>query len=91
MKTKEELATKYLRSMLGSRRGLDYRDVIQDEEIEKEVEVELSQFIAAIQLDAQRAAYAECAEIAKVESARGYEGDELKQLILAARNNLKLP
>lgn len=60
------------------------------------------EFIAAIQLDAQRAAYAECAEIAdkeKVDDSEGHREDkaynqairDASHAILAARDNLKLP
>lgn len=48
------------------------------------------EIIAAIQLDAQRAAYAECARI--LETYLGtQEITEARKEILEARNNLKLP
>lgn len=48
-------------------------------------------YIRAIQQDARRQGYTEAAEIARKESGAGYEGEDLKTLILTARDNLTTP
>ena len=48
MKTSKQLAEHYLNNLLGGRKGLNYKDIVQDTEIEKAIAKELEEFIEEI-------------------------------------------
>lgn len=97
MKTAEEFAKHYLNFVLGDRRGLDYREIVQDEEIENEIVKQLADMVAARDLDAFRAgmtkAHEEFQEEFQCAKDNGCEFNvclaRALKAILTARDNLK--